>query len=459
MPQPTVLTESPESSSPLVTRSVAAGLSNRVFDSYALTAWQRFALQILGMLPQDIARFAISRFESISGLDPSYLENLSVSSLVETRLEDYAGISGKVPAITVGAALGGASAFISLALNAPFLPQAFVVTLKGGSPDGDIATYFHRSAELALEITHKNPQILTIQHYDPIHDEWMTRRVNHLRLKLLDLPESYADFIRRTLQPGGSICFLDCRAQWLRYRVAERSVFQVGGWGDISPQEFLDGSARIQKYASRVGLRNTGWRLPNYPLETGSESEWGSEPGLEEAIQEFCRKEGYNFVSIPLPEPNDFSRLAWQAMRRLLEKDGRQPAGVLVEMFSQFDPILPLQSGLLPLWLVFNTWDSLRFLREMLTCFPPDQPVFFSPLATFTHTPDIVPWEEWEKCLRGFNWVNIGARSSHYPADAQALINWKQPLIKWVRQNQNPIQARLSAVELLTLSESLSAQA
>jgi hypothetical protein len=452
MTQMLSLQESPESSSPLVTRAVAAGLSNTAIDSYTLAGWQRLALRLISVFPQGVARFAISRFESFSGLDPAKLANFSIDSLVESRLQDYANLPGKSPAITVGAALGGASALLALAVNGPFLPQAFVTTLKGGALDGDVSTYYKRSSALALEIANKNPQVLTIQHYDPIHDEWMTRRVNHLRIKLLELPEMYADFIKRRLIPGGCVCYLDCQAQWLRFRVGERSVFQVGGWGDISPKEFLDGSERVEQYAKRVGLKKTGWRLPDFPLEEGPESEWGSEPGLAEALQEFCDREGYKFVKISLPEPHAFSRLAWLSMQHMLEKDNRQPSGVMIEMFSQFDPTMALQSGLLPLWLIFNTWDSLKCLQEMLPTFPQGKPVFFSPLATFTQTPDIVPWVEWEKCLQGKDWTNIGARSSHYPADALALLEWKNALSAWVSSHSSPVKSRLAAGELAELS-------
>jgi hypothetical protein len=439
------LMESQESSSPLVTRAVAAGLYGVPIESYTLEPWQRLVLRIIGAFPQGVARFVISRFESFSGLDPSRLEDLSIETLLETRLLDYARLKGKYPAITCGAALGGASAFLALAMNSPFLPQAFVTTIKGGAEDGDISTYFNRSAELALKVARKNPDVLTIQHYDPIHDEWMTRRVNHLRLKLLDLPETYADFIRRSILPEGSVVYLDCQAHWLRYRVGERSVFQVGGWGDISPEEFLDGSQRIQEYAQRVGLNKIGWRLQGYPLENGPESEWGSEPGLAEALEAFCRREGFRFLKISLPEPHD-----------LLEKDNRQPAGAVIEMFSQFDPSLAVAGGLLPLWLVFNTWDSLAFLQDMLPTFPQDEPIFFSPLATFTQTPDIVPWVDWEKSLQGRNWTNIGTRASHYPADALTLLDWKDKLRTWVSENYKPIQSRMTASELAGLSKLIS---
>ncbi len=446
-----VAIESNESSSPIVTRAVAAGLRGEYCDNYEFPGWQKLLLNGLGTLPQEVAQFAISRFESYSGLNPNVLDHFSIDDLIRQRLDDYAQLPRKFPAVTVGAALGGATAYLSLALGGPFLPQAFVTTLKRGSQSGDVNEYLHRSLDIALRLADENPGLLTIQHYDPIHDGWMTRFVNHLRFKLLDLPPAYADFINQRLEPGGSVVFLEGGASWLRYRVGPRSVFQVGGWGGISAEEFLAGSARIREYAPHAGLTKMEWKLKGYPLETGPESEWGTEPGLAEALESFCERKGYRFVRISLPHPNDFSRLAFSAAQRLLEKEGRSPAGVLVEMFSQFDTNAARQAGLLPLWLIFNTHDSLEYLREMRTLFPAGKPVFFSPLATFSITPDLVPWKDWESVLAGTSWTNIGARPGHYPSDARALVNWFQPLRKWVEKNQQPVKGRLKAEELLDI--------
>jgi hypothetical protein len=447
--------ESPESSAPIVTRAVAAGLRGQSAEIYQFPAWQRAVLNALGALPQGVARFAISRFESVTGLPPSVLDDFQMDDLVRARLADYDGLSGPFPAIISGAALGGATTYLSLALGGPFLPQTFVLTLKGGSPDGDVNFYLRRSLEHALKIANKNPGLMTIQHYDPVHDGWMTRWVNHVRFKLLALPPAYAEFIRSRLEPGGAVVYLEGGATWLRYRLGPRSVFQVGGWGGISAEEFLESSDRLRVYARAAELKLTDWRLKDYPLERGPESEWGSEPGLDAALERFCKSEGYRFVRIPLPHPNDFSKLAFTAAQKLLEKEGRPPAGVLVEMFSQFDSNAAMQSGLLPLWLIFNTDDSLDYLKEMRAEFPAEKPVFFSPLATFSLPPDRVPFDEWAAALDGFKWVNIGTRRSHYPSDARALVKWAEPLRKWVEENRQPVTARLEAEELQELRQAI----
>ena len=214
----------------------------------------------------------------------------------------------------------------------------------------------------------------------------------------------------------------------------------------------MESSQRLRAYARSSGLALTDWKLKEYQLERGPESEWGSEPGLDSALELFCKHKGFRFIRIHLPHPNDFSRLAFNCARALLQKEDRQPAGVLVEMFSQFDSNAARQAGLLPLWLIFNTQDSLEYLKEMRKQFPADKPVFFSPLATFSLTPDLVPWKDWESALEGVEWINIGTRSSHYPADSRALVKWAQPLRRWVEKNPHPLTSFLSADELLNLS-------
>jgi hypothetical protein len=440
--------ESAESSSPIVTRAVAAGLQGMFTENYPLPGWQRALLLALGKFPQSLARFAISRFQSFSGLRPELMDNFSIDALIHERLSDYAQLPGPFPAITIGAALGGATSYLSLALGGPFLPQTFVTSLKGGSPDGNVDIYLHRSLERALKIANDNPGLMTIQHYDPVHDGWLTRFVNHLRFKLLELPPAYKDFINSRLEPGGAVVYLEGGASWLRYRVGPRSVFQVGGWGGISAEEFLEGSDRLRAYARHSGLKFTDWKLKNFPLEHGPESEWGSEPGLADSLEAFCRAEGYRFVRIALPHPNDFSQLAFSAAKSLLEKEGREAAGVLVEMFSQFDATAAHQSGLLPLWLIFNTEDSLAYLKEMTVRFPAQKPVFFSPLGTFSITPDLVSYADWNSALSAFQWINIGARASHYPSDARAIVKWAEPLRNWVAENRNPITSHLTAEQL-----------
>ena len=444
--------ESKESSSPMITRAVAAGLRNQYIDNYDFPAWQKMILLGLGLFPQSTARNVISRFQSISGLSQKSLANFSLSKLINDRINDYSELTDQYPVVVLGAGLGGATTFLSLSLGGPFLPQSFVISLKKGSYTNNSDEYLHRSLTSAREIAQNDSRLMTIQHFDPIHDGWLTKFVNHLRFKLIDLPDEYINFIKKMVKPGGTIVYLEGGATWLRYRVGERSVFQIGGWGDITAQEFLNGSERLQRFSVENRQKFYGWALKeNFPLETGPESEWGSEPGLSNALEKFCISEGYRFAKLHLSHPNDFSRLAFFAAKQMIEKDNREPAGTLIECFSQFDSTAALKSGLLPLWLIFNTVDNAAYLEEMAVNFPSQKPIFFSPLVTFSHTPDIANWDNWLKVINK-QFINIGTRKSHYPSDASALVRWVDPLRKWVSEHEQPVKSRLSPEELQNLS-------
>ncbi len=434
---------------------MAAGLQGRAYPGYALPGWQRLALKLLGLFPQGAGRRVVSGFQALGGLEPAVLWDLDAEQLAAQRLADYHALEGQFPVILTGAGLGGASAYLSLALGGPFLPQAFVFTLKGGSPQGSLPQYLAHSRELASRLAQANPQFLALQHFDPVHDGWLTRHVNHLRLKLLDLPRAYQAFIQQHLAPGGRLVYLDCGATWLRYRLGERHYLQVGGWGDIPAQEFLNGSPRLEAYCAQAGLASGGWKLSGAPLEPGPESEWGAEPRFALAVHSFCQQHNYHLVHISLPQPHDFSSLAFLAAGRLLELQARQPAGVLVQTFSHFDAGAAYQCGLLPLWLVYNTLDSLRYLTAMRKHFPQGLPVYFAALPTFSLTPDMAPWEAWAQALRGLDWRPVGARPSHYPADAWAVADWPEPLHRQLVSLPPAQPAHLPPEELTQLATRL----
>jgi len=55
----------------------------------------------------------------------SEIENFSIITLVKQRLGVYAQFVGKFPCINLGAALGGATSYLSTTVGDPFLLQAF----------------------------------------------------------------------------------------------------------------------------------------------------------------------------------------------------------------------------------------------------------------------------------------------------------------------------------------------
>lgn len=448
--------ESRESASPVITRAVAAALQNRPFNVYEFPIWQKIALTVMSFFPTAIIRRAVEWDTARNALDALLTDKLQIEQLVDERLADYEGLPGPFDAVVVGAALGGAAAHLSVALGAPFLPQPFILGFRGGSPDDDVARHCANALKLVEPILKNNPDVLAISHFDPVHDGWLTRMINHVRIKLLDIPDGYRHFIRNRLSPGGTIVYLDCQAHWIQYHLGPRHRYQVGGWGGITAEEFLTGSDRIDNALSTAGSKHRGgWRLDGFRAEEKPESEWGSEPGLDGALQRFADREGFRFLRIRLPHPHDYSRLAFMAQKELCRRSKIEAQGVIVETFTQYGPTEVVQGGLLPLWLIFNTTDSLAFLKSNLDAFPADRPIFFSGLATFSRTPDMVPWEEWAEAFGNRYWINIGASCRRYPEDLLALWRWPNKLRAWTRAHTTRVTSNMQPDEMLRLATKL----
>jgi hypothetical protein len=447
-----VIFESAESASPVIPRLVAGvlrGVHEQVFN---FAPWEKLGMQALNLLPASVAR-RIVRFQfGLTALAPQRARLLDVEDLVAQRLQDYHDLEGRYPVIVLGSALAGATAHIAALLGGPYLPQPFILGVKGGSPDESLEAHLALTSVVAVEILARNPNLKAISHFDPIHDGWLTRTVSHLRLKLIDLPVGYQQFLSAHLEPGGTILYLDCCAQWLQFPLSERFVVQAGGWGGIPAQEYVSGSDRIDQALAACGSSHRGgWGVAGSEPIWASESEWGSEPGLDRALQVFADQNGYFFQRIQFSHPHDFSYLALKAHEAMFQHQGMQINGVLVETFTQYDPFLVLQAGLLPLWLIFNTSDSLEFLKETLESIPDDLPIFFSGLATLSRTPDMVAWEAWASVFEGRRWENIGAGPRRYPEDLVALFRWGERLKTHLKLDPTRPLPRLALPDFLKL--------
>ncbi|MGD1995526.1 MAG: hypothetical protein PVH62_02020 [Anaerolineae bacterium] len=433
-------------SSAVCMRSVAAALRGHFLDPFRLRSWERAVLSIAALFGPRVVRQLVGVGARFRGTSQAWADRITAQDLAQRAISLYDDLDGPFDAVVIGAPNGGV-AHVATALDAPFLSQHFLISFRDPTDPDDIETYSEHGAALIQRILRREPMVAAINHYDPLHDRYLVRWVNHVRLKLLDLPDAYRDFIERRLRPGGTLVFTDCRYPWLQYRVGPRHTFQVGGLGGVSDREFLEGGAAIEspRYPA------DGWSLPDQHLEMQVESEWGAAPPLREIVENFAANHGYRFLPLRGDHPEWYSRLALRAHRRVSEKEGRDPAGVLVEMFTQTNPVAPLMSRLLPLWLPFNCTDSLYFLRQMREALPAGRPILFTPIANFVVTPDTADWEAYREALAGLNLQVLGTRRGLFPSDPAGLWRPAQELARWCRRHLDPVEARLSPEELSAL--------
>ena len=423
--------ESREGSSPVCVRSVAAALRDQWLDVYGLSSGQQLGLRAISTLGPRVVRAVVERSQRSIGLDSHSASAINVEAAAQQHIDEYDGLDGPFDAILVGAPNGGV-AHLANALGAPFLSQHFVFSFRGRSAADDVAAYQRHGASLAGPILARNPDVVVINHYDPVHDRWLISALNHIRLKLLSLPEAYRRFIIARLRPGGVLIFVDCASTWRQYRIGLRHMFQVGGLGGLSDQSFLE-----------------RWPL-DFPLEAQPESEWGTLPELGEALEGLARERDYRCVTLRGSSPEWFAARAYEVWRRLYERASLEPQGTLIEMFTCVNPAAVRASSLIPLWLPWNCTDSLAFLKQMAPRFNRDKPVLFTPLSNFSLTPDTVSWDEWVSALSGFDARILGQRRWLFPSDPAGLWRAGEALRGWCELHPRRCEAALTVDEVLS---------
>ncbi len=444
-------------SSAVAMRSVAAALRGRFLRAYEGTIGEEVLARGVALFGPRVSSWAIEQAVRGSGTDPSVAQRVCTADLARWAVGLYDGLEGPCEAVVLGAPNGGV-ANLAVALGVPFLSEHFVSAFRVRAHVDDIAAHRSQGDPLVRSILTRNPDLHLIQHYDPLHDRFLVKYVNHIRMKLLDLPQEYRTFIRARLRPGGTLVFVDCRYPWRQYRLGERHMFQVGGLGAVTDEEFIAGNPEIE--ALQRGERSPfvgGWALPGLPLEVQPESEWGTLPEFRAAAEEFARRHGYRFLPLVADHPQWYAELAFRAYARLCEKEGVEPQGVLIECFTQANPVAARRSRLLPLWLPWNCTDSLPFLRRMVAEFPDGKPVVFTPLANFTRTFDLAALEQYREILSGFPLIVLGMNPRLYPADPTSLFRTVRELERWCAAHPAPVEAHLTTAELAECAQGMKA--
>jgi len=393
----------------------------------------RLFLWLLSLLSENLRIAGIEWGMSVSvGQKPEELEGFDVSSLPEWCASQYPKVDHGYQAIMVGSPNGGISHLAAL-LRAPFLTTSFGLTFRHPpiKPD-ELEPYYESGKRLAEVLLSNNAgeRIEIINHYDPLHDRSLVRYVNFLRIKLLELPGAYQEFILGNLAPQGKIILINCCYRWPQYVVAERSFLQVGGLGGISPQEYL---AR--------------WPL-NLPLEERRESEWGCPGEFATAVKDFAEDHGIEVIEIDFDHPQEYGLLAYRAY---LACEGVRGEEILFDCFNHQNPRTNIQTGIPGLWLPFNTEDCLAFARGFLEGKKFER-IYLTLLPSFARSPDTATLESWRELLSHHGKLELlGINPRTFPADTLAPFRFAGQMRSLRQKNQlsRPLELALSSLEEL----------
>lgn len=297
-------------------------------------------------------------------------------------------------AVVVGSP-GGGVAHLAALLDAPLLPSCALVGARHRIDPDDLAGYLGTGQALALALG-PGQGYEAIIHYDPIHDRDLISYAALVRVRLLSLPEIYADFIRRHLAPGGTIILVEGTYSWPQVQVGEGVWLQIGGLGGIPPAEYL-----------------SHYSPPKEAVER-RESEWGCPEAFAKAVREFASENGYRLLELPAAHPTEYSVLALRAYWAA----GAREEMLLLDCFTTIDARFCRETGIPPLHLPFLTRDALEFAQDFLReCPNPTERLFLLLHPTYVSPPDMVPLPKWKEALPG---VEALVDERYWPADPYA---------------------------------------
>lgn len=214
------------------------------------------------------------RFEAIK---PRKLARAKTELIPEWAVSLYP--TRKYPAIAVGSS-NGALTHLFAALDIPWLPQTFLIPVARSGPDPDEPLQDVKWAEeFAPMFLENNPDVQLHHMHDPNQDRLMIQRMTYFRVKRLWLGEAYENFIRQSLEPGGTVFIIECGLKWPTTKFAERHIFQFGALGGAIADEYHHGGKRVEDYLTRHNSPKKKWQPP---ASDGlrPEAEWGFEPRL-----------------------------------------------------------------------------------------------------------------------------------------------------------------------------------
>jgi len=126
------------------------------------------------------------------------------------------------------------------AIGAPWLPQTFLTQVRHTGVDPDDP---QRSFEAGLPVVEKllsaNPDVAVHYMHDSNQDRLVLRHMGLFRQEFIKLPQGYREFINTHLNPGGTVLIVDCDLLWPVRCINDRAVFQFGGVGGASIEEYF----------------------------------------------------------------------------------------------------------------------------------------------------------------------------------------------------------------------------
>lgn len=326
------------------------------------------------------------------------------------------------PAVMIGSS-NGAAVHLGAALGIPWLPQTLLFCFRHAADPDDARPILEQTKEPARRLLDNNPDLAVYQMHDPNQDRVKVPRVGYFRLKRIRLGEAYKLFLTENLAPGGTIFLLESQNTWLATRVQDRHLFQFGGKGGLTPQEYFQDSPKIRDFLKLNQSNHERWYPPK-PDGWFPESEWGFDPTLRYDVEEFARQQNFRVRRIVFDYPQDLSFLVADLYRWWYDQRRLPSNRLFVENFVYLQPWWTLRLGLVPYWSVFNDQTSATRLGNYLDGTKPYDEIYLNLFSNGIRSLGLASIEEWRSLLNRAQKRGqfLGVDQETYPNDLASFV-------------------------------------
>lgn len=407
--------------------------------------------EIVSHLPDAIAETSSTWAGWMNASSPDVIDEVRAETMSRWVLSQYP--RRRYPAMMVGSS-NGAAVHLGAALGIPWLPQTLLVCLQHASDPDDPKQAMEWAKEPAQQLLRNNPELWVYQMHDPNQDRVKVPRVAYFRLKRTQLGERYKQFLLENLEPGGTILLMECQYSWLTTQVGDRHLFQFGGAGFLTPEEYFNHSQQITDFLNRYKSKHQTWNPPA-PDGRFPESEWGFDTALREDTEKFARQHGYRVQRVVFEHPQDLSPLVADLYRWWYQERDIPNNRLLSESFVYLQPWWALRLGLVPYWAVFNDQRSANELDRYLDNTKPYDEIYINLFSNGIEALGHAPIEQWRSILNRANHQGqfVGVNENTYPGD---LASFTRHYLE-IKQldGQYPIPAPLTLRQLNTFLEQM----
>jgi hypothetical protein len=451
-------------SSTVLVESLAKFLNDRDHEVLDLHPALSTTISALGaLLPMPAREWLYQKGGRREAVAPVVLREFRAETPARAIVEKYP--RRKYPAIVLGSS-NGAAIHLCAALGIPFLPQnqLILVHQPGLDPD-EPREIMQRGRMIAEPLLAGNPELSLHHMVDPSQDRLMSREALYFRTKRLRLGRAFETFITEHLAPGGTLLTLECGLSWLATRVAERHVFQLGGLGGLSDEEYIAGSDRIASFLEAHGSPKRRWEAPE-PDTKAPEAEWGFAPELLEDTRRLAAQRGYRLRRIRFRTPEDLSPVV-AALYRWWYRRRRPPSEaerLIIESFFLVDPWCVLKTRSVPFWTVFNAATSADAVERYLASSEAFDEIYLLAFSHGVQSPGLTPPERWRSILERAKARGelLGVDLANYPKDFRVFFKYHRALKRISVRDERPprldleqLDAFIGSVELPTAVEIL----